>query len=69
MCDFKIFTFHSAWDGWRLEIYDVNNGLIKVCKAKDGNDVRTLVEAYRARFSGSGDGSDGVSPPSTNEHV
>ena len=45
MSEFKIFTFHSTTDGWRVEVYDVNNRLMGTCKARDGNDARTLVEA------------------------
>ena len=68
MNDFKIFTFHTMTDGWRVEVYDVNNRLVEVCKARDGDDAHTLVEAYRARFSGSADDSDGLSPPEMDEH-
>ena len=67
MSDFKIFTFHTMTDGWRVEVYDVNNRLIETCKARDGNDARTLVEAYRARFSGSGNDPDGFTPPAIDE--
>ncbi len=45
MNDFKIFTFHTMTDGWRVEVYDLNNKLVEAFKARDGNDARTLVEA------------------------
>ncbi len=69
MSEFKIFTFHTMPEGWRVEVYDINNKLVKVCKARDGNDARSLVEAYRARLSGSGNDSDGSSPPKMDEHA
>jgi len=69
MSDFKIFTFHALDDGWRVEVYDVNNRLVETCKARDGNDARALVEAYRARFSGSRNDSDGISPQVLDEHA
>jgi len=67
MSEFKIFTFHTMTDGWRVEVYDLNNRLVKVCKVRDGDDARALVEAYRARFARSGNDSDGFSPAAIDE--
>ena len=48
MSDFKIFTFHTTRDGWRLEVYDINNRLVKICKAKDRDDARAVANSYIA---------------------
>ena len=67
MSEFKIFTFHTMTDGWRVEVYDLNNRLVKVCKVRDGDDARALVEAYRARFSRSANDSGDFAPPEMDE--
>lgn len=46
MSEFKIFTFHTTSNGWRLEVYDINNRLVKICKAKDRDDARAMAESY-----------------------
>ena len=48
MSDFKILTFHTTRDGWRLEVYDINNRLVKICKAKDRDDARAVANSYIA---------------------
>jgi len=51
MRDFKIFTFHTTSEGWRLEVYDINNRLVKICNAKDRDDARAMAEGFVASLS------------------
>jgi|GEM_PF-5459973 hypothetical protein len=48
MIEYKIFTFHSQPDRWRVEVYDINNRLVEVYKAKDREDARAVAESYLA---------------------
>lgn len=48
MSEYKIFTFHTVPDGWRWEVYDINNRLVKICNAKDRDEARVMAESYLA---------------------
>jgi hypothetical protein len=51
LTEYKIFTFHTAPNGWRLEVYDINNRLVKVCNAKDRDEAQAMAESYVAKPS------------------